>query len=726
MDATPPAVLMRKAAHNGSGGCLPSPVAPISPTVLLYTNSRAGGRKDNAVRDPGQQLQQGGVATAGAGVGGVYLPACEGGCGGMLQPRRADSRASGEWDLLRSTRADSDCSTSTGGGYPPNPSPPHMLPFACPPPAAIPSQPCMPLRESSEPFPSSFSQYPASGDAVSVSIMSPPGLPPSVMDNTGLYGGGLELGMGMGMGMGVGMAGIDMEVGVGVRGASVPSLPLIREMHDQDDVTSPVFSSSKCHPLHLYPAYADATSPHLIALNPSVHGCQSPVCRPRPADIVKEMFERKQMSKPGGISEADYGILYRLRQYQLSPSEAIRRLFGPHIPIIPASELPISQDHRREAGGQGVVFCVEQHGQSPHGSRVAVKCYNVLHMMEEEDTLLAALRREVRFLHHLTHTERGRGCANVVRLLGVTAAPSAAPFERDNTYIGVVLEWCEGGSLFDFLHNPRAPVPDASPAAAHPRSPAVTYSLVHGVANACAFLHGRRVAHRDLKSCNVLLMHQFGSKGAKEPATPVVVDFGLADSIPLLPTTSMTPVRSTPAWEDPAMSTGTCDALCDQYAFGKIVHEVIYRHIPHTHKDPALPPSKLAGDIVYGSDASLRAAVGLGETNDTFGYNRSYENIIWRLLIEDCRATGDDRYGRLRFEQIIALIRYAFHTHHLSRTDEWIVDDSRLCGGSGVATVSLVGSHECPGRIRCAPEGRLWVQMNKAFKDNHHTHHTHD
>ena len=45
------------------------------------------------------------------------------------------------------------------------------------------------------------------------------------------------------------------------------------------------------------------------------------------------------------------------------------------------------------------------------------------------------------------------------------------------------------------------------------------------------------------------------------------------------------------------MSTGTCDALCDQYAFGKIVHEVIYRHIPQTHKDPALPPSKLAGEF---------------------------------------------------------------------------------------------------------------------------------
>lgn len=69
----------------------------------------------------------------------------------------------------------------------------------------------------------------------------------------------------------------------------------------------------------------------------------------------------------------------------------------------------------------------------------------------------------------------------------------------------VVLEYCDGGDLHQALQRPTPP--------------GFFLRVAGGVATGLAFLHGRGIMHRDLKSPNVLL---HGERGVK------IADFGLA------------------------------------------------------------------------------------------------------------------------------------------------------------------------------------------------------
>ena len=79
------------------------------------------------------------------------------------------------------------------------------------------------------------------------------------------------------------------------------------------------------------------------------------------------------------------------------------------------------------------------------------------------------------------------------------------------TGLCIVLEWCQGGSLYDVLHRSRVDMNN------HQR-----VKIARGVACGLAFLHtaSPAIIHRDLKTQNILLDETLSA--------PKLCDFGLA------------------------------------------------------------------------------------------------------------------------------------------------------------------------------------------------------
>jgi serine/threonine protein kinase len=101
---------------------------------------------------------------------------------------------------------------------------------------------------------------------------------------------------------------------------------------------------------------------------------------------------------------------------------------------------------------------------------------------------------EIRLLHLLRHP-------NVVQFLGATLA-------QPNMLL--VTEFCELGSLFDFLVDPQY----------KPIDGVRKMDIVTGTAHGLRYLHAQGILHRDLKSMNILLDSHFSAK---------ICDFGLSN-----------------------------------------------------------------------------------------------------------------------------------------------------------------------------------------------------
>ena len=128
------------------------------------------------------------------------------------------------------------------------------------------------------------------------------------------------------------------------------------------------------------------------------------------------------------------------------------------------------------------------------GKLVAVK------VASAEPDSLGQWRSEMAALTKLSHP-------NIVRYFGFVRTP---PMHC------LVLEYCEGGDLCERM---RKPTP-----------PGFLFDVGIGVASALAYLHERRLMHRDVKSGNVLLL--------SDGITPKLTDFGVATMLPDLTVTA--------------------------------------------------------------------------------------------------------------------------------------------------------------------------------------------
>lgn len=178
------------------------------------------------------------------------------------------------------------------------------------------------------------------------------------------------------------------------------------------------------------------------------------------------------------------------------------------------------------------------------GTEVAVKT-----LKEASDELF----REVAILSELRHP-------NVILYIGACSThPNSC----------IVTEWCKFGNLFDLLHNSTELLDMQT-----------VVHLAVGIAQGMNYLHNldRKIIHRDLKSHNILVSHNFTAK---------VADFGLSHV--------RRPINDakgghygifgTPEWMAPEVMMGKkYSEKIDVYSFGIVLCELLTRSIPFHDK----------------------------------------------------------------------------------------------------------------------------------------------
>ena len=205
-------------------------------------------------------------------------------------------------------------------------------------------------------------------------------------------------------------------------------------------------------------------------------------------------------------------------------------------------------------GGAATVYKAQFHGDT-----VAAKVVD-LHgrSIAEQGQIAEAVHRELALMTRLQHKR-------IVRVLGMCEC-------RDKQQLIMLMDLAEGGTLRALLDSSAAPI-DVGRAAA----------LMHDTAVGLAFLHSKKVLHRDVKSLNLLLdgegrvlVSDFGISKSSSNATTTVggaAGGGLKGSMPWL---APEHIQSRPFTQ-----------ACDVYGFGIVVWEVLSRQVPWAGCDPA-------------------------------------------------------------------------------------------------------------------------------------------
>ncbi|XP_053624353.1 mitogen-activated protein kinase kinase kinase 13-A-like isoform X2 [Plodia interpunctella] len=143
---------------------------------------------------------------------------------------------------------------------------------------------------------------------------------------------------------------------------------------------------------------------------------------------------------------------------------------------------------------------------------------------------------------------------NIVRFRGVsTKGPKYC----------IVMEFCQYGSLYNFLHSARVNI-------------GRTLQWAKQIATALAYLHARNIIHRDLKSPNVLIADNLVCK---------VSDFGTSrkwEKFSLVMTT-----RGTTYWMAPELMLGKkCSDKVDVWSYGVVLWELLTQEVPYEDLHP--------------------------------------------------------------------------------------------------------------------------------------------
>jgi serine/threonine protein kinase len=184
----------------------------------------------------------------------------------------------------------------------------------------------------------------------------------------------------------------------------------------------------------------------------------------------------------------------------------------------------------------------------------------------------AALERETTILSRVNHP-------NLVRLHGLCTS---------DTMFQLIQEYCEGGTLFELLHNSDTDL-----------SLQQQVKMSTDIALAMEYLHGfkPRIIHRDLKSLNLLLQKPI--KADKDVPVTKVADFGLARVVAEGDGGSklkMTKDVGTPHWMAPEVRAGNhYDGKVDVYSYAMVMFEIFAREPPFEEMPVTKIPSMVRG-----------------------------------------------------------------------------------------------------------------------------------
>ncbi|KAH7833191.1 hypothetical protein Vadar_003919 [Vaccinium darrowii] len=200
-------------------------------------------------------------------------------------------------------------------------------------------------------------------------------------------------------------------------------------------------------------------------------------------------------------------------------------------------------------GGYGVVY----KGKLVNGTEVAVKkLLNNLGQAERE------FRVEVEAIGHVRHK-------NLVRLLGYCI---------EGVHRMLVYEYVNNGNLEQWLHGAMRQYGNLTWEA--------RMKVLLGTAKALAYLHEAiepKVVHRDIKSSNILIDHEFNAK---------VSDFGLAKLLDSGESHITTRVMGTFGYVAPEYAnTGMLNEKSDIYSFGVLLLEAVTGRDPVDYSRPA-------------------------------------------------------------------------------------------------------------------------------------------
>ncbi|GMH00484.1 hypothetical protein Nepgr_002323 [Nepenthes gracilis] len=199
-------------------------------------------------------------------------------------------------------------------------------------------------------------------------------------------------------------------------------------------------------------------------------------------------------------------------------------------------------------GGYGIVY----YGVLADNTKVAVK-----NLLNNKGQAEKEFKVEVEAIGRVRHK-------NLVRLLGYCV---------EGAYRMLVYEYVDNGNLDQWLHGD---VGDVSPLAWDTRM-----NIILGTAKGLAYLHEGlepKVVHRDIKSSNILIDHQWN---------PKVSDFGLAKLLCSERSYVTTRVMGTFGYVAPEYAcTGMLTEKSDVFSFGILIMEIISGRTPVDYSRP--------------------------------------------------------------------------------------------------------------------------------------------
>ncbi|TRY88572.1 hypothetical protein DNTS_034546 [Danionella cerebrum] len=202
-------------------------------------------------------------------------------------------------------------------------------------------------------------------------------------------------------------------------------------------------------------------------------------------------------------------------------------------------------------GAFAVVF--KGRNREKHDWEVAVKCINKKNLAKSQ-TLLG---KEIKILKELKHE-------NIVALLD---------FQETASSVYLVMEYCNGGDLADYLHCKGTLSEDT------------IRVFLQQIAGAMQVLQAKGIIHRDLKPQNILLSHPAGRKSHSNNTCIKIADFGFARHLQnnmMAATLCGSPMYMAPE----VIMSQNYDAKADLWSIGTIVFQCLTGKAPFQASSP--------------------------------------------------------------------------------------------------------------------------------------------
>ncbi|XP_044296815.1 serine/threonine-protein kinase ULK1 isoform X7 [Varanus komodoensis] len=209
---------------------------------------------------------------------------------------------------------------------------------------------------------------------------------------------------------------------------------------------------------------------------------------------------------------------------------------------------------RKDLIGHGAFAVVfkGRHKEKPD-VEVAIKCINKKNLAKSQ-TLLG---KEIKILKELKHE-------NIVALYD---------FQEMANSVYLVMEYCNGGDLADYLHNMRTLSEDT------------IRLFLQQIAGAMKVLHSKGIIHRDLKPQNILLSFPGGKKSNPSNIRIKIADFGFArylQSNMMAATLCGSPMYMAPE----VIMSQHYDAKADLWSIGTIIYQCLTGKAPFQASSP--------------------------------------------------------------------------------------------------------------------------------------------